>query len=228
MKLVIRHYPIAVLMAPLLILSSCVTKEEREQPAAPLPPPYIDKLFPAETTRGRGFGIQPSGESAIAVTGRGFQRGGTIRFNGNPLPTTYGSNIEMTALVPSSSYGEAGTIQVSVTNPDGKASNSMPFSVRGDGEVAPEITHLSPASAVAGKPMNPQPDGSSALSVQGSNFDSGAVVYFNGVPLATTYGGPTIVTAIVPAPLLAKPKAARITVANPDKRKSAPALLTIK
>jgi len=63
----------------------------------------------------------------------------------------------------------------------------------------PAISALVPADAPAG-------GGDLALTVQGSGFSPGtSVVYWNGIPLATTYVSPWQLTAVVPAILTASP-----------------------
>lgn len=62
----------------------------------------------------------------------------------------------------------------------------------GGGNGAPAITSLSPAMATAGDPAF-------TLTVNGSGFGTGAVVYWNGTALPSSYGTGTRVTANVPA-----------------------------
>lgn len=94
--------------------------------------------------------------------------------------------------------------------------------------VRPSISRLWPESTIAGRPINLQPDGSSALSVDGLNFRMGAVVYFDGIPLTTAWGGRTTVSATIPQAMLAMPRRVRIEVRNPDNQVSGAAVLTLK
>ena len=71
--------------------------------------------------------------------------------------------------------------------------------------VAATLTSLSPASAHAGGPAF-------ALTVSGSNFDSGGVVQWKGKPLTTTFVSTSQLTASVPASLIAKPGTVKVTV----------------
>src|SRR5271165_4661239 len=74
--------------------------------------------------------------------------------------------------------------------------------------VKPLISYLSPASQTQGAP-------SFLLTVNGTGFVSGAVVLWNGAPLSTTFVGDGILTASVPAGLVASPGMAAVTVLNP-------------
>jgi hypothetical protein len=74
-----------------------------------------------------------------------------------------------------------------------------------------------PVPAVTGLGTSSLPEGSPALTltITGSNFVSGAVVQWNGTPLAVTALGGTQIQATVPASLLAEEGTAAITVSNP-------------
>jgi hypothetical protein len=54
------------------------------------------------------------------------------------------------------------------------------------------------------------------LTTTGSGFQSGAVVYWNGAPLTTTYVNSTQATAAVPSSMITTPSTANIVVMNPD------------
>ncbi len=88
-------------------------REKKEVPAKPIRP-TITRLHPSETVAGEGFNVQPGGESAIAVAGKGFEPGSKIQLNGAPLPTTYGNPELLSAKVPAEIYGKAKSIRVTV------------------------------------------------------------------------------------------------------------------
>jgi uncharacterized protein (TIGR03437 family) len=73
---------------------------------------------------------------------------------------------------------------------------------------SPTITALNPATAFAG-------DVSFTLGVIGTNFVNGAVVRWGSTNLVTTFQSPTLLTAAVPAALIASAGTASITVVNP-------------
>jgi hypothetical protein len=86
----------------------------------------------------------------------------------------------------------------------------------------PIVTSLSPGSIVFG--------GSAGftLTINGSSFDAGATVQWNGIPLVITQRtGTTQIQATVPASLQAAPGSANVTVVNPGPVVSATATFTI-
>lgn len=72
----------------------------------------------------------------------------------------------------------------------------------------PVITALNPGSSFAD-------DISFTIGVIGTNFVNGSVVRWNGTNLNTTFQSPTLLTALVPAALIATAGTANITVFNP-------------
>ena len=73
---------------------------------------------------------------------------------------------------------------------------------------APTITQLMPNNATAGGPAF-------TLTVNGSNFVNGAVVYWNGVPLTTTFAMASQVSAAIPASDLSTAGTVPVYVRNP-------------
>ena len=74
----------------------------------------------------------------------------------------------------------------------------------------PAIAQLTPPSTAAGSSDFP-------LTVQGTNFNSNAVVNFNGSAMATTFDSGTEVKATIPASAVATAGTAKVTVTNPGK-----------
>ncbi len=73
---------------------------------------------------------------------------------------------------------------------------------------APSLSGLSPAARSASTaPL--------ALAVSGSGFNGGAIVYWNGAPLATYFVGTGSLVALVPGSLLSSPGAASVLVTIP-------------
>ena len=117
--------------------------------------------------------------------------------------TTYVSPNQLTVSVPASAIVNVGSYPIQVANPGPVSSNETPlFSVRAS---APAITTLNPASASVGGP-------DFTLTVNGSNFLSGATVAWNGASLVTTLVSAGQLTALVPAALIANVGTARVTV----------------
>jgi len=195
---------------------ACVGAKERMQPLKEQPAPRIEKLLPDMTVAGKGFQIQPYGESAIVVMGSNFVSASRVCFDGKPAVTTYGSSTVVTALVPAEVYRREGTVQVTVRNGDGRVSNSFPFQVSPASGSPPRISGLRPASCVVGQGFNVQPNGESAIAVDGESFLPGATIYFDRSPLVSAFGNTGTVTATVPESLLRKPRAIKVHVKNPD------------
>jgi uncharacterized protein (TIGR03437 family) len=72
-----------------------------------------------------------AGASAFTLTvnGSGFVSGSIIVWNGNSLATTYVSAAQVTAVVSANLIPGAGTVSVTVVNPDGTKSNTMNFAI---------------------------------------------------------------------------------------------------
>ena len=144
------------------------------------PVPAITSLSPTSAiTGGAAF--------TLTVNGTSFVSGAVVSFNGNARTTTFVSATQVTAAITAGDIATAGTFNVSVTNPapGGGASGNSPFNVNNP---VPAITTLSPSSATVGGVAF-------TLTVNGTNFVSGAVVNFNGNAKTTTFVSATQVTA---------------------------------
>ena len=199
---------------------SCVTPEERTRGLKEAPAPRIEKLSPPMTVAGRGFQVQPSGESALSVLGSNFVRQSRVCFNGKPAATGFGGGTTVSAIVPAELYSREGDIQVTVENPDGRISNAVPFRVFPVSGPAPQLARLWPGSCVIGRGFNVQPNGESAMGVGGSKLLPGARIFFGKSPLETAFGSASSLSAIVPAALLRTPRTVKVYVENPDGKTS--------
>ena len=102
----------------------------------------------------------------------------------------------------------------------GNLSANLAFAVQGSnqavnvaligtgGNPVPTVTSLSPSTAYVNS-------AGFTLTVNGTNFVSGALVYWNNVALTTTYVSSTKLTALVPASDLTSTNSAWVSVANP-------------
>jgi len=199
---------------------SCVTQEERKEGLKEAPAPHIEKLAPPMTVVGKGFQVQPSGESALSVVGSNFVRQSRVFLNGKPAATGFGGAATVSAIVPAELYSREGDIQVTVENPDGRVSNAVTFRVFPVSGPAPLLARLFPGSCVVGRGFNVQPNGESAMGVVGSKFLPGARIFFGKSPLDTAFGGASSLSAIVPAALLRTPRTVKVYVENPDGKTS--------
>jgi uncharacterized protein (TIGR03437 family) len=149
-----------------------------------------------------------AGASAFTLTvnGSGFVSGSTVQWNGSALPTTYVSASQLTASVSAGLIASQGTANVTVQNSGGVTSNALTFTINPSGTLS--LSSLSPNSAIAG-------GAAFALTVNGSNFVSGATVMWNGSALSTTFIGGSQLTASVSATLIASQGTPSVTVQNP-------------
>ncbi|HEY3646203.1 MAG TPA: IPT/TIG domain-containing protein [Gammaproteobacteria bacterium] len=131
-----------------------------------------------------------------------------VEWNGTPLTLSRASatgNL-MQFLLPSADLASAGTATVKALTPaPGGGSVSLPVSVS---LPPPQIVSLSPGFTAAGS-------GDFTLVLYGVDFDAGAVVYWDGVALATTYVSGSELHAAVPAADIADAGVAAVTVVNP-------------
>jgi hypothetical protein len=128
----------------------------------------------------------------------------------NTCPQTLAPGAHCTITVtftPSATGPGNGTINISDNAPG--SPQSIAVSGVASGNPAPLLNQ-------AATPANPVIGGAGfTLNVLGGAFLPGAVVHWNGAPLATTYAGKTQLTAAVPAANAASAATAWITVANP-------------
>jgi uncharacterized protein (TIGR03437 family) len=160
--------------------------------------PAISALSPASATLG-------AAAFTLTATGTDFAINCVLRWNGLPLSTTFVSPTQVTAAVPANLVAAAGSAIVSLVNPSGSLSNTVVFSIT---PPAPILTSISPASVAAGGPAF-------TLTVSGSGFISGAVVQWNGAPIATMLIDSSHLTALAPAGVITGPGLAAITVTLP-------------
>jgi hypothetical protein len=112
----------------------------------PPPPPSITltSLVP-------NYAVAGSGNTSVFVNGSGFTASSVVQWNGNPLPTTFGTNQILSASIGNSLIAQPGAAQIAVK--DGSAiSNALTFGV------------ASPAAATAGvvSMITVAPDGTPA------------------------------------------------------------------
>jgi uncharacterized protein (TIGR03437 family) len=173
---------------------------------APNPVPAITSLNPSSINAG-------SGAFTLALSGTNFVNGAVVRWNGSDRATTFVSAAQLTAAILASDISSSGTATLTVFNPPssgggGGLSNAVSFTINVAPNPVPVLTSLNPATAQAG-------GAGFTLTVNGSNFVSGATVRWNGANRTTTFGGATQLTAQIPATDLASAGTANVTVFNP-------------
>ncbi len=160
--------------------------------------PSISALSPNEVNAG-------GTRFTLTISGANFTTGAAANWNATKLTTTFVSASKLTALVPASLIAKQGSVDITVTTAAG-ASLPAKFTVL---PPKPVITSLKPVSAHAGFP-------SFTLTVNGKSFEKGVVVDWTEsgkkTALATAFKSSTLVTASVPAKLIAHQGTASITV----------------
>jgi hypothetical protein len=157
--------------------------------------PTISTLDPASVTAGGSAFL-------LTVNGTGFDSSSVIKWNGAALTTIYVNSTELQTAISANLVASAGTVSVTVSGTGG-ASTASSFAIKLD---TPTISGFNPTSASSG-------DSSfTTLTVNGTNFDSSAVVNWNSTALTTTFVNAAQVSAAVPASLIASPVTASITV----------------
>jgi hypothetical protein len=160
--------------------------------------PYIYQLSQEQATVG-------AAAITLNLTGVDFQSGATALWNGSPRTTTFVSSTQLNVRIPASDLAQAGLYPVQVVNPGSGASNTMTFTVLNP---QPTITALSPRYVQPGT-------GAFSLSVTGSGFVPATQVFWNSMPLPTTYVSTTQLTVPVPASDVAAGGSESVTVSSP-------------
>ncbi len=144
-----------------------------------------------------------SGGTAVIITGKGFQAGAVVRFGGSQsAAVTVASSTQINAVSPA---GSAGTVSITVTNPDTQSAS-----------LASGFTYTSPTTlSVSGaSPAQGSTSGGTAVTLTGKGFQAGAVVRFGASQSTTvTVASSTQINAVSPA---GSAGAVSITVTNPD------------
>jgi trimeric autotransporter adhesin len=167
------------------------------------PSPAIVSLSPGSTNAG-GSAL------TITITGYNFLPSSTAQWNGSQRATTYTSSTQLQAQITAADIANAGSAQLSVTNPTpgGGNSGSAEFTINPTFNPAPAVLGLYPNSANVGT-------SDFVLNVTGSNFVPSSVIEWNGTPIPTTFLENSVVVAQVPDLDLASSGVASVAVMNP-------------
>lgn len=179
--------------------------------------PVVSSIDPASPVLAGGDGF------TLTVSGSDFAADADILWNDVALSTTRESSTTVSAPVSSSLIATVGSASIAVGNPvtgGYDTSNSLDLQL-----IGPTISSLDPSSTVAG-------GAGFSLTVNGSGFATStpAVVYWGSTALTTTASllNPTaVLTAVVPASLIASPGTAQITVRNFDTVASSAVTFTV-
>lgn len=200
-RLLVHLYSVALCFA---LLSCGGSNNSSNTPPTSNPVPAVRSATPNSVSIG-------ASNVTLTVVGSNFVQGSTVMWNGSALTTTFVSSTQSTASIPATALsGPPGNIPVTVTNPapGGGTSGSVDVVLQSP---QPSIASLSPNGVILGS-------GSFTLTVNGSNFVSGALVYWNGASRVTSFVNSTQLTTSIPASDLALTAAtiASVTVQNPS------------
>jgi hypothetical protein len=183
------------------------------------PVPAITALSPSGAVPGDAWfsqtGTYP--QYNLTITGSGFVSGCTVLWNGSPRQTQYVSPTTIQAGILPADVAQAGTNEVTVTNPGGQVSAQQSFVVTAQ---TPTVTLLAPNAAPQGSP-------DTTITIIGTNFYSGSTVQCGSTQLTPQYLGSTQLLATLPAALLTTPGPVTITVTNPNSGGSSSAVFTV-
>ncbi len=169
----------------------------------PNPVPAITSLSPNSAVEGSaGF--------TLTVNGSGFVNGSIVRWDGQQRVTEYVNATTLRAQILASDLVGQGQASITVLNnpPGGGTSNVASFNITAGQNPVPTLTGISPATANAGGPAF-------TLTATGTNFVASSKVRWSGQDLATVFISPTVLTATVPANLIATGGTAPVTVFTP-------------
>jgi len=158
-------------------------------------PPTITSISPSSGS--------PNGGTIVSITGTNFANGATVKFDtSNAISVTVNSSTSITATTP---VHAAGTVTVTITNPDAQ---------KGTGT----FTYVNPQLAVASvSPQTGSTSGGTPVTINGSNFQSGATVTFGTRPATNvTVVDSTKITATTPLGPIDQNLTVDVTVTNPD------------
>jgi len=161
--------------------------------------PHIGFVAPAKAIVG-------ASGATLQVFGTGFVSGATVQAGGADRVTTFVSSTEVDATLLSTDLAAATTITISVTNSGGSPSNTVSFTIVNP---PPVISSLSPSSANAGNPLF-------TLTVTGTGFLAGSVVYWNGSARSTAVVNSTTVTAQISSADISAGGVAQVQVNAPS------------
>jgi len=163
--------------------------------------PTLDSVYPSTVA-------QNAEDTQLSLNGSNFSRESVAVLNGSQyLQTSFFSDKQLNATIPSLSLGSAGTLQVKIVNTvSNQSSGSLTITVSGTA-VPPMLSSISPTSGSV-------TDASLTITATGTGFDSGSVIKWDTTALTTSCPSDTNCSASVPANLYAAAGTYPIVVAN--------------
>jgi hypothetical protein len=150
--------------------------------------PTVTKVDPNTAVAGGNTGGEGEGIRLVAITGTNFVHGATVKFG--DVTADHAEVIGPTAIIVSAPNHAPGVVDITVTNPDGKA-----------GTLSQAFTFIAPLTVAAISPNTGPATGGTDVTITGTNFLPGATVRFDGVAATNIVvsGDGTTVTAKTPA-----------------------------
>ena len=162
----------------------------------PAPAPTITSVSPNTGTA--------TGGNPVTINGTGFQSGASATIGGAPLS---GATVTPTAISGTTPAHATGAVNVVVTNPDTQSATCTNCFTYVAPAPAPTITSVSPTSGTSA--------GGATVTVNGTNFQTGATAAVGGVALTAT----TVSATAIPGTTGAHaPGAVNVVVTNPDQQ----------
>jgi hypothetical protein len=140
---------------------------------------------------------RPGAKLTLFLRGSGFDTTSVVRFNGQPLPTTYVTRTDLMAAPLDLAQVATGTYPVTVMNGGNKLSNALSFTVNPN---PPVLLQMTPTSALQGEQLT--------LQLSGSGFEQSSVVHVfepGGADVALPTTIPSDTQATAPYSLSGKP-----------------------
>ncbi len=186
--------------------------------------PFIGKAQPSAFKAGTGV-------ATIKLTGRHIKTGAVVLADGEPIATRQGAGIfELIADLPASATATERTITIEVRNPDGARSNQQTVSITKndpdpDPIKSPQINSMFVFKKKRTKVINPVTTVANAkkfrLVVTGTDFDTGAQLFVNGVALSLDSASATELVGRFPKTMLSAPSELNVQVRNSTGKTSA-------
>lgn len=164
------------------------------------PAPTVSSIIPTSGPIGGG--------TVVTISGTGFLTNPTVKFGATVATNVSATATSITATAPAHA---AGKVDVVVTNSDGQSAT-----------LAQAFTYNLPAPTISGVSPNSGPTtGGTAVTITGTNFQSGAAVTFGALPATNVVVvSSTSITASTPLGPATQQLAVDVSVTNPDSTKA--------
>jgi len=146
--------------------------------ASSIPAPTVSSFTPASGST--------EGGTSVTITGTNFQQGATVRFG--PVDATGVTFISATSITATAPAQAAGSVAITVTNPDGQSANRTGFTY-----VLPPAVSISAITPASGATS-----GKEVVVISGTGFKTGAIALVNGLPLTGSTVTTTSITGSTP------------------------------